>query len=121
MVVMPESLHTALTAYATRLRSVFGERLRVVRLFGSYARGEANEDSDVDVLVLIDDLTDREIGLAAGEVAAVIMSTGLPLAPLPMSIERFDELRRRERELAREIDVEGISVPLYLTSESPRP
>jgi uncharacterized protein len=86
------------------------ERLRDVRLFGSYARGDADEDSDVDVLVLVDGLTDLEIGTAAGEAAAVILASGLPLAPLPMSTERFDELRRRERLLARDIDVEGISL-----------
>jgi predicted nucleotidyltransferase len=31
--------------------------VRKLRLFGSYARGEANEDSDVNVLVLVDGLT----------------------------------------------------------------
>jgi len=97
-------------AYADRLRAIFGERLYAVRLFGSYARGEANEDSDVDVLVLIDGLTDREIGVVAGEVATIIMATALPLAPLPMSVERYEELRRRERALAREIDAEGIAL-----------
>lgn len=107
---MPASLYGPLTDYADRLRAIFGERLRCVRLFGSYARGDATEDSDVDVLVLIDGLTDHEIGVAAGKVAPTIMATGLPLAPLPMSVERFDDLRRRERALALEIDAEGISL-----------
>jgi uncharacterized protein len=107
---MPGSLKRPLTAYAERLRRVFGDRLRDVRLFGSYARGEADEDSDVDVLVLVDGLTDLEIGTAAGEAAPVILDYKLPIAPLPMSTERFEELRRRERLLARDIDAEGISL-----------
>src|SRR5262249_12346854 len=107
---IPSSLRGPLDAYAERLRRVFGDRLREVRLFGSYARGEANEDCDVDVLVLVDGLTDREIGIASGEVAEVILATKLPLAPLPMSTEHFADLRRRERLLAKLIDAEGISL-----------
>jgi uncharacterized protein len=106
----PRSLRDPLSAYAAELRRLFGERLRDVRLFGSYARGDANDDSDIDVLVLVDGLTDLEIGVAAGAVAKIILESKLPLAPLPMSTERFDELRRRERRLAREIDLEGISL-----------
>ena len=107
---LPASLRPALAEYASRLRALFGERLSDVRLFGSFARGEAHEDSDVDVLVLVDGLTDLEIGVVAGEVAAVIVKTGLPLAPLPMSTERLAELRRNQRALARALDEEGISV-----------
>jgi predicted nucleotidyltransferase len=107
---IPLSLRPALEAYAARLQAVFGERLREVRLFGSFARGDASEDSDVDVLVLVDGLTDREIGLAAGEVAPVLISTGLPLAPLPMATERLQRLRDGERLLARNLDEEGIAL-----------
>ena len=32
----------------------YGEHIKKVILYGSYARGEATEDSDVDVLVLVD-------------------------------------------------------------------
>jgi predicted nucleotidyltransferase len=105
---LPESLRYALAAYARRLRAVFGDRVTELRLFGSFARGEANEDSDVDVLVLIDDLTDLEIGVAAGEVAPVITETGLPLAPLPMSTQRLASLREAKRALALTLDHEGI-------------
>ena len=107
---LPASLRPALAEYAGRLRALFGDRLSDVRLFGSFARGEAHEDSDVDVLVLVDGLTDLEIGVVAGEVAPVIVKTGLPLAPLPMATERLAELRRSHRALARSLDDEGISV-----------
>ena len=107
---IPSSLLPALEAYAARLRAIFGDRLRELRLFGSYARGEANEDSDVDVLVLVDGLTDLEIGVVTGEVAHVIIATGLPLSPLAMATERLSELRKAERLLARDLDTEGIAL-----------
>lgn len=108
MASIPSSLQPALVRYGERLRRRFGPRLREMRLFGSYARGEAHEDSDVDVLVVVDGLTDLEIGAAAGDAAEIAMETGTPLAPLPIATERMSELRRSERLLARVLDEEGV-------------
>ncbi len=33
----------------------YGERIRRVILYGSYARGQFTENSDIDILVLVDD------------------------------------------------------------------
>lgn len=41
-------------AVADDLRRLYGERLRHVLLFGSWARGDAAPDSDVDLLVVLD-------------------------------------------------------------------
>jgi len=40
-----------------RLVACYGSRLRGVYLFGSHARGEAGETSDVDVLIVLDEVT----------------------------------------------------------------
>lgn len=39
---------------AADLRNLFGTRLRKVLLFGSWARGNADRDSDIDLLVVLD-------------------------------------------------------------------
>ena len=39
------------------LKSIYGERLRGVYLFGSWARGEGDEDSDVDIAVVLDEVS----------------------------------------------------------------
>ena len=38
------------------LREKFGERLVYVGLQGSYLRGEATEESDIDIMVVVEDL-----------------------------------------------------------------
>ena len=39
------------------LRETFGDRIQFAGLQGSYARGEATESSDIDLVVLLDALT----------------------------------------------------------------
>jgi len=45
---------------AAWLRERFGERVVEVRVYGSVARDEADEDSDIDVLVLVTERFTRE-------------------------------------------------------------
>jgi len=45
------------------LAALYGPRLKGVYLYGSYARGEANEDSDIDIaIVLTGPVNDAEEG-----------------------------------------------------------
>jgi predicted nucleotidyltransferase len=55
-VIVPPNVMVALKDAKARLHAAFGERLVSVKLFGSYARGEATERSDVDVLVVLDEV-----------------------------------------------------------------
>lgn len=41
------------------LKNIYGSNLKFVYLFGSYARNEANEDSDIDIAVVLDGLASR--------------------------------------------------------------
>lgn len=41
------------------LKKIYGSNLQLVYLFGSYARNEANEDSDIDIAVVLDFLVSR--------------------------------------------------------------
>ena len=43
------------------LQNTFGERIWFVGLQGSYARGEATESSDIDIMVVIDALSVNDL------------------------------------------------------------
>jgi predicted nucleotidyltransferase len=43
----------AITEFVTRLRTGFGQHLVDLRLFGSVARHDAQPDSDIDILVVV--------------------------------------------------------------------
>jgi predicted nucleotidyltransferase len=56
--------HDVAHAIATDLRELYGERLRDVLLFGSWARRDAHPESDIDLLVVLDDVPSRRRELA---------------------------------------------------------
>lgn len=47
----------ALEAYVYRLRDELGSAIVELRLFGSKARGESSPESDIDVLVVMEEVT----------------------------------------------------------------
>lgn len=73
------------------LRDLYGERRRGLVLYGSYARGEADEGSDVDLLLLLDGPVEvgEEIRRCSGLVARLSLEADLVLSLLPVSIEEY--------------------------------
>ncbi len=49
---MPEPIQNVMYLFLQEVRKILGEDLSKVIVYGSYARGDFNEDSDVDVMVL---------------------------------------------------------------------
>ena len=49
------SIPSLLSELKSGLKALYGKQLKGVYLFGSYARGQADPESDLDVLVVLDD------------------------------------------------------------------
>lgn len=49
----PKDLENLLDEYKSGLVALYGNRLRGVYLFGSYARGEQDAESDLDILIIL--------------------------------------------------------------------
>ena len=50
---MPEHIQSLLSDLKNGLSNIYGRRLKGVFLFGSYARGEQDHESDVDILIVL--------------------------------------------------------------------
>ena len=108
-VALPAAVDETLRAFVAGVRRRFGQRLVSVRLFGSYARGEATGDSDVDCLVLLDRMG-RDDERAITDLAAdlVWQMGGVVISPLTMSAAEFDAWKALERRAPLEIERDGI-------------
>lgn len=98
----------ALADFAADLHSRYGSRIRRLVLFGSRARGEGDEESDLDVAVIFADVDAplrREIYDLATEVR---LMTEIPISPLVLSEEELAGLRGMGRGIAAALDSEGV-------------
>lgn len=64
---MPEPVRDIMILFSQEVKRVMGDELRKVIVYGSYARGDYNENSDIDVMVLTslaeEDITEVEYKL----------------------------------------------------------
>lgn len=98
--------------FAHRVRQHLGQRVRDIRVFGSRARGQARDDSDMDIWVLLDVAT-MEDKCAVSDLATNMLLEGLSpfeIAPRVMPLEQHRHLVELERLLPQEIDRDGISL-----------
>jgi uncharacterized protein len=105
---MPFAVRAALVTLERRLRERFGADLVDVRLFGSYARGEAHDGSDVDVFVLLRTLTFAVRAAVLDLAADVSLETELRLSPVVFDVPRWELWRAQERALAVDIERDGL-------------
>lgn len=106
---IPPAVELELSLYLEWLGEHFGERLREVRLYGSYARAEAHEESDVDLLVLAEDATHADWRACVDRAADLHILDGYPMiSPLVLSPEQWADWLARERAFPREVEREGI-------------
>lgn len=99
-----------LKGYKRGLRRAFGRRLKCVRLFGSWARGEATDDSDIDILVVVDALTRQEKNRSLDNAYDLSVANNRMLSPLIVDTRWYALLKKRQRLLASEIACDGIDI-----------
>jgi len=75
-----------------QLQEMYGEGIRKVILYGSHARGEATKDSDVDVLVLVDQsLNVREVDASLSDLLYdMLMAEGELISVVVLTEDHFD-------------------------------
>lgn len=53
---VPEKITLILDEVKERLDKIYGNKLKDVVLYGSYARGDFTDGSDIDLIILLDDM-----------------------------------------------------------------
>jgi predicted nucleotidyltransferase len=93
-----------------RLTQMLGPQAFKMMLFGSRAREDYGEESDVDVAILVQGLTREMKRLILDKVAEIELDYLLPISVLVFSEDEFAYLKKRERRLAIDIEREGVSL-----------
>jgi len=78
--------------FKSALEKLYGERLQDVVLYGSYARGDYDDESDIDLLVVLNDNkinTITEIFTLSDLTLQAILQHGKAISALPVSSQRY--------------------------------
>jgi predicted nucleotidyltransferase len=101
----------ALREFVDKVRVMLGPQLKAARLFGSRARGEGHEHSDLDIAIIVGTGARRSHRYEIYDLAFDIgLAHGVELAPVVIEEPQLQELRDRERRLASDIDSSGIAL-----------
>jgi predicted nucleotidyltransferase len=106
---LPPNVRDVLIELKRGLEELYGDRFRGLLLYGSYARGTANEESDVDLLLLLKGPVDpaREIVRAQDIKAPLSLEAEIVLSLMPVDIKDFE---RAETMFLRNVRKDAIAV-----------
>jgi DNA polymerase sigma len=106
--------HPYLTEILAKLRTYleqeYRDRLVQILLFGSQARGDAEPDSDIDVMVVLNDLDDActEIDRTSPILVALCLDYAVLVSCVFVAEEQFQ--RKKDTYFFRNVHQQGISI-----------
>lgn len=106
--VLTDEEKLALKELKSTLSALLDVRLLRFVLYGSRARGDYDEESDIDVAIIVKGLTKELKNQILDKVAEIEIEYLTPLSTLVLSEEDFEFLKKRERRIALDIEKEGI-------------
>ena len=90
---MPKNVNDEIQEFVKAIQKLLGIMLKKVILYGSYARGDYNKQSDVDIMILTD-LSFEEIENYRDKISDIAydieLKTGIILSPVIKNIEKYN-------------------------------
>lgn len=82
---MPENIRNIIYRFSQELRRILGDKLTKIIVYGSYARGDFRENSDIDIMILVK-MSDEEIRLVKNDIYDLAfefeINTGIEFSPI---------------------------------------
>ena len=92
-----------------RLKNIYGDKIKEILLYGSYAKGEATEGSDIDMVVVLENVDDviEEREKIIDQIFELDLKYDVVISVLPLDDDYY---RTRKSPLLMSIDRDGIKV-----------
>ena len=112
VIFMPQKIQELMSKYVDEVKKIYGQHLRKVILYGSYARGDFHNDSDIDIMILLD-ITDLEIKEYRHELSYMTfdfnMDYDIDIKPIAKSEQHFKKWLENYPFYAN-VDSEGVTL-----------
>lgn len=81
---------------ALKAREIFGDKLKDVILFGSFARGNASDESDVDIMLLVD-MDRTNLSQYKNDICKISSELGMQfnvlISPILQGVDEFNKFK----------------------------
>jgi len=83
-----------LEEFKKEIEKLYGDRLKEIILYGSYARGDATEDSDIDLLIVLEGKVTpgKEIDRMIDIITEINLKYGVLISVYPVSEEDYKKV-----------------------------
>lgn len=96
-------------SFVRELKDIFGDEIITILLFGSRARGVFEEDSDIDIFILV-----RKKGVIRDRISDIaadyILEYNIPLAPVVYSLIEYEKNKELGSFFFEQVEKEGIAL-----------
>ena len=107
---MPNNVNEEIQKFINEVKKILEKKKKKVILYGSYARGDYNKKSDVDIMILTD-LSFEEIEEYRDKISdaafEIELKTGIILSPVVKNIEKYN-VRRKFVPFYKNVEKEGV-------------
>ena len=92
---IPNNIKKVIEEFTEKTTQLIGNHLKKIILYGSYARGDFNKNSDIDIMILTD-FTDKEIVEYRSKIAYIAYDIEydndfeITISPLVKNIDKFN-------------------------------
>lgn len=100
----------ALKQFIEKVKTKYNHQIEKIILFGSYARGEAKEESDIDVLIIINKENHKARSEIIGLAFDILLETWEYISPKVISKKDYKRLIKMQSSFIENISNEGIIV-----------
>jgi len=100
----------ALKQFVKKIKEKHCDKTEKVILFGSYARGEATEESDIDILVITSGNRFEMQKNLSGIAVDILLKTGEYISAKAVSTEEYSFMKKINTGFYQNIDKEGVVI-----------
>lgn len=100
----------ALRDFKSELTEKFSSRLMLIKLFGSKARGDFHKESDIDILIVIKEITKKDKDLISALSFEISLKYKVFISELIFSELTWKAYQEKRFSLARNVDGEGVKI-----------